>query len=75
MVLPMEAKPFFGYLYILYEFVLSDPRFMFVRGSNKASKNIVPLGKPEGNTVRRVHCAVSPEIVLMGGYNTHVFAV
>jgi hypothetical protein len=53
---------------------LSDPGFMSVRGSNKASKTIGPPGKPEGNTVHRVHCVVSPEIVLMGGYNTHVFA-
>jgi hypothetical protein len=28
-------------------------------------KTIVPYGKPEGNTVHRVHCAVSPEIVLL----------
>jgi hypothetical protein len=62
-----------GYLYILFDFVLSDPGFMFVRGSNKASKTIDPPGKPEGNAAHKVHCTVSPEIVLMGGYNTHVF--
>jgi hypothetical protein len=28
------------------------------------SKTIVPLGKPEGNTLHRVYYAVSPEIVL-----------
>jgi hypothetical protein len=44
-------------------------------GSNKASKSICPTGKPEGNIAHRVHCAVSPEIVLMGDYNTQVFVV
>jgi hypothetical protein len=47
---------------------------MFVWGSNKASKTISPPGKLEGNAAHRVHCAVSPKIVLMGGYNTHVFS-
>jgi hypothetical protein len=47
---------------------------MSVWGSKKASKTIGPLGKPESNAVHRVHCAVSLEIVLMGVYNTHVFA-
>jgi hypothetical protein len=51
---------------------LSDTGFMYVRGSKKSSKTIGPPGNPEGN-VHRVHCAVSPEIVLMGVYNTHVF--
>jgi hypothetical protein len=46
---------------------------MSVRVSNKASKTIDPPSKPEGNVVHRVHRAFSPEIVLMGGYNTHVF--
>jgi hypothetical protein len=46
---------------------------MSVQGSNKSSKTIGPPGKPEGNVAHRVHCSVSPEIVLMGGYNTHVF--
>jgi hypothetical protein len=46
---------------------------MSVQGSNKASKTIIPLGKPKGNATHRVNCVISPEIVLMGGYNTHVF--
>jgi hypothetical protein len=63
------------YLYLsLYPYLDCDPGFMSIWGSNKASKTIGPPGKPEGNTVHRVHCAVSPEIVLMGGCNTHVFA-
>jgi hypothetical protein len=68
-------KPFVGnsYIYIPYEFILSDLGFMSVQVSNKASKTIGPPGKPEGNTAHRVHCVVSPEIVLMGGCNTHVF--
>jgi hypothetical protein len=36
------------------------------------SKTILPPGKPEGNTVHRIHYAVSPEIVLMGGCSTEV---
>jgi hypothetical protein len=30
----------------------------------KPSKTIAPPRKPKGNTIHRVHCAVSPEIVL-----------
>jgi hypothetical protein len=30
----------------------------------KPSKTISPTSKPKGNTIHRVHCAVSPEIVL-----------
>jgi hypothetical protein len=52
---------------------VNDPGFMSVWGSNKASKNIGPPGKPEGNTVHRMRCIVSPKIDLMGGCNTHVF--
>ena len=44
-------------------------------GSNKASKTIGPPGKLEGNVTHIVHYAVSPKIVLMGDYNTHVLAV
>jgi hypothetical protein len=46
---------------------------MSVQVSNKASKTIDPPGKPEGNVAHRMRCAVSPEIALMGGCNTHVF--
>jgi len=52
----------------------SDPGFMYAWGSNKASETIGPPSNPEGNAAHRVHCAVSPKIVLMGGCNTHVFA-
>jgi hypothetical protein len=54
------------------EFVLSDPGFMSVQGSNKASKTIDPPGKPEGNAAHKVHYIVSPEMFLMGGYNIQV---
>jgi hypothetical protein len=37
-------------------------------------KTINSPGKPEGNTTHRMHCAVSPEIVLMGGCNAQVLA-
>jgi hypothetical protein len=47
---------------------------MSVWDSNKASKTIDPLGKPEGKEAYIVHYVVSPEIVLMGGFNTQVFA-
>jgi hypothetical protein len=56
----------------MFDFI--DREFMSVWVSNKASKTIGPSDKPEGNTVHGVHCAISPEIVLMGGCNTHVFA-
>jgi hypothetical protein len=56
---------------ILYDFI--DPGFKSIQGSNKASKTISPPGKPEGNATHRMCCAVSPEIALMGGCNTHVF--
>jgi hypothetical protein len=46
---------------------LSDLEFMSVQGSNKASKTISPLHNPERNAVHRVHYAVSPKIVLIGG--------
>ena len=46
---------------------------MFVWGSKKASKTIGPSGKLEGNIAHRMHCAVSREIVLKGGSNTHAF--
>jgi hypothetical protein len=36
---------------------------------------IGPPGKPEGNAAHKVHCVVSPEIVLMGDCNTQVFAI
>jgi hypothetical protein len=38
------------------------------------SKTIDPSGKPKGNVVHMVHCAVSLKIVLMGGYNAQVLA-
>jgi hypothetical protein len=38
----------------------------FFRVSNKASKTIGPSGKPEGNTVHRMHYVVSLEIDLNG---------
>jgi hypothetical protein len=56
---------------ILSKFI--DPGFMFVRVSNKASKITVPCGKPEVNATHKMCCAVSLEIDLMGGFNTHVF--
>jgi hypothetical protein len=45
---------------------------MSIQGSKKAFKTIDPPSKPEGNTSHKVHYVVSPKIVLMGGYNTHV---
>jgi hypothetical protein len=41
----------------------------------KTPKTIVPPGKLEGNTMHIMHCAVSHEIVLMGGCNAQVLAV
>jgi hypothetical protein len=41
---------------------------------NKTPKSIDPPGKPEGNTTHRMHCTLSPKIVLMSGYNTQVLA-
>jgi hypothetical protein len=46
---------------------------MSIRVSNKAYKTIGLPSKPEGNTMHRMLCAVSPEIALMGGCETHVF--
>jgi hypothetical protein len=46
---------------------------MYVWVSNKAYKTIGPPSKPKGNAAHRVPRAISPEIVLMGGCNTHVF--
>jgi hypothetical protein len=46
---------------------------MSIQVSNKDSKTIGPPSKPEVNTSHRVHYAVSLEIYLMGGCNTHVF--
>jgi hypothetical protein len=62
-----------SYSFIMSNFVSSDPGFTYVWVSNKASKTIGPPGKPKGNVAHIVHCTVSPEIVLMGCYNTHVF--
>jgi hypothetical protein len=42
--------------------------------NNTLLKTIDPLGKPEGKTMHMMHCIVSPEIVLMGGCNTHILA-
>jgi hypothetical protein len=42
-----------------------DPGFISIRVPTKP-KTIGPSGKPEGNTVHRMHCAVSPEIALNG---------
>jgi hypothetical protein len=64
-----------GY-YITYSSILSEfiePWFMSVHVSNKASKTIDTPGNLEGNTTHKMRCAVSPEIALMGGYNTQVF--
>jgi hypothetical protein len=69
----METKPFVGLLLLLLLSEFIDPGFMSIQVSNKASKTIGPPGKPEGNTTHRMHCAVSPEIALMGGCKTHVF--
>jgi hypothetical protein len=66
-------EPFVGYYSIMSEFLISDPGFMSIWVSNKASKTIAPHGKPVGNTTHRMHCAVSPEIDLMGGCNNQVF--
>jgi hypothetical protein len=71
---PVSITSYWLSNYIIYEFVLNDPGFMSVRGSKKASKTISSPCKPEGNATHRVHRTFSPEIVLMGGYNTHVFA-
>jgi len=54
-------------------FNLCDLGLIFVQGSNKSIKTISPPGKPEGNVAHKVLYIVSPEIVLIGGYNTHVF--
>jgi hypothetical protein len=63
-----ENKTIFWFnLYILSKFVMSDPWFMSIRGSNKSSKTIGPPGNPKGNTVHMLYCAISPEIVSMGG--------
>jgi hypothetical protein len=43
-----------------------NPKVHVIQVSNKASKTISPPGKLEGNTVQRMHCAVSPEIALNG---------
>jgi hypothetical protein len=68
----MTMEPFVGYFSpILPEFI--DPRFMSIRGSNKASKTIGPPGKLEGNIAHIMCCAVSPKIALMGGFNMEVF--
>jgi hypothetical protein len=42
-----------------------DPGFISFRVPTKP-KTIGPSGKPEGNTVHRMHCIVSPEIYLNG---------
>jgi hypothetical protein len=70
----MTKKPFFGLIYS--PFVLSeliDLGFMYIRVSNKASKTIGPLGKPEGNATHKMRCVVLLEIALMGGCKTQVF--
>jgi hypothetical protein len=60
--------------YVLSELVLSDPGFMSIRVSNQASRTIDRPGKLDENIVLKVHSVVSPDIVLMGGYKTNVFA-
>jgi hypothetical protein len=63
-----------GLDFSIYTFNMPDPGSVYW-GSNKDSKTIGPSGKPKGNEVHKVHYAVSPEIVLMGGCNNQVFAV
>jgi hypothetical protein len=67
-------EPFVGLGFICYTFNMIYASSIYW-GSNKASKTIVPPGNPKGNPTHRVHCVVSPEIVLMGDCNTQVFAV
>jgi hypothetical protein len=42
----------------------ADPCSYLNRFPTKPFKTIGPPGKPEGNTTHRVHCTVSPEIIL-----------
>jgi hypothetical protein len=42
-----------------------DPGFISLKVPTKP-KTIDPFGKPEGNTVHKMHCPVSPKIYLNG---------
>jgi hypothetical protein len=58
---------------LLYGLSFYRPRVHVFQVSSKACKTIGPPGESEGNTTHRMHCAVSPDIDLMGGCKTQVF--
>jgi hypothetical protein len=63
-----QNEPFLPHLLVLnYSYYLSwdDLVHIYHGFQQNPFKTISPSGKPEGNTTHRVHCAVSPEIVLL----------